>query len=243
MIILDSVSKSYGHTSVVRAVSLIAMPGKISGLLGPNGAGKTTILNTICAQFIPDEGTVTVCGKDAAAEPVAVKALIGYVSEQPALYTEYTSAEFLRFVLQLRSIAMPAIDRKGVFESVVEQCGLQTVLHKKIRHLSKGYKQRVSFAQALIGDPPVFILDEPVSGLDPAQMYHIRGLITALAEKGKTVLLSTHLMQEAQSLCNMIYILSEGHIAASGTAQAICDQTSSNSLEDAFMYLTRKTAE
>ncbi|HIW35608.1 MAG TPA: ABC transporter ATP-binding protein [Candidatus Treponema faecavium] len=240
MIELDCVSKSYGRFQAVRGVSLKAAPGEVTALLGPNGAGKTTILKTICAQFLPDSGTARVCGKDTADNPAAVKSLIGYVSEQPALYPDYTVSEFLHFVIEVRSRAdaLALSSQKAAIAKTAAVCALERVLHQKISTLSKGYAQRVSFAQALIADPPVLILDEPISGLDPAQIHHIRSLIASLAANGKTVLLSTHLLPEAQSLCRTFYIIADGKIAASGTAAEICSSTSSKNLEDAFIALT-----
>lgn len=242
MIEVDSFTKIYGMKKsggkAVDGVSFVARPGVITGLLGPNGAGKTTILKAICALHYPTEGAVRVMGRDVESFPVEVRSLVGYVSEQPALIGSLTTKEFLHYAGELRFAGRAGAVVADAVERVVEECQLQEVFHKPISHLSKGYRQRLSFAQALLHNPPVLVLDEPVSGLDPAQIRQMRDMIKRLGSK-KTILLSTHLMQEVEALCQQVHIISRGRLVASGSAQEIAAATGTKSFEDAFLKLTR----
>lgn len=241
MIEVDSFTKIYGMKKsggkAVDGVSFVARPGVITGLLGPNGAGKTTILKAICALHYPTEGAVRVMGRDVESFPVEVRSLVGYVSEQPALIGSLTTKEFLHYAGELRFAGRAGAVVADAVERVVEECQLQEVFHKPISHLSKGYRQRLSFAQALLHNPPVLVLDEPVSGLDPAQIRQMRDMIKRLGSK-KTILLSTHLMQEVEALCQQVHIISRGRLVASGSAQEIAAATGTKSFEDAFLKLT-----
>ena len=254
MIEVDSFTKIYGmkktDSKAVDGVSFVARPGVITGLLGPNGAGKTTILKAICALHYPTEGAVRVMGRDVESFPVEVRSLVGYVSEQPALIGSLTAKDFLQYAGELRFAGRAGVQVAGAegqavsqeslsqaVERVVEECQLQEVLHKPISHLSKGYRQRLSFAQALLHNPPVLVLDEPVSGLDPAQIRQMRDMIKRLSRE-KTILLSTHLMQEVEALCQQVHIISRGRLVASGSAQEITATTGTKNFEDAFLKLT-----
>lgn len=259
MIEVDSFTKIYGtkkaDSKAVDGVSFVARPGVITGLLGPNGAGKTTILKAICALHYPTQGAVRVMGRDVESFPVEVRSLVGYVSEQPALIGSLTAKDFLQYAGELRFAGRAGVQVAGAegqavspeslsqeslsqaVDRVVEECQLQEVLHKPISHLSKGYRQRLSFAQALLHNPPVLVLDEPVSGLDPAQIRQMRDMIKRLGRE-KTILLSTHLMQEVEALCQQVHIISRGRLVASGSAQEIAAATSTRSFEDAFLKLT-----
>ena len=241
MIEVDSFTKIYGMKKsggkAVDGVSFVARPGVITGLLGPNGAGKTTILKAICALHYPTEGAVRVMGRDVESFPVEVRSLVGYVSEQPALIGSLTTKEFLHYAGELRFAGRAGAVVADAVERVVEECQLQEVFHKPISHLSKGYRQRLSFAQALLHNPPVLVLDEPVSGLDPAQIRQMRDMIKRLGSE-KTILLSTHLMQEVEALCQQVHIISRGRLVASGSAQEIATATGTKSFEDAFLKLT-----
>lgn len=241
MIEVDSFTKIYGtkktDSKAVDGVSFVAQPGVITGLLGPNGAGKTTILKAICALHYPTEGAVRVMGRDVESFPVEVRSLVGYVSEQPALIGSLTAKDFLQYAGELRFAGRAGAVVADAVERVVEECQLQEVLHKPISHLSKGYRQRLSFAQALLHNPPVLVLDEPVSGLDPAQIRQMRDMIKRLSRE-KTILLSTHLMQEVEALCQQVHIISRGRLVASGSAQEITATTGTKSFEDAFLKLT-----
>lgn len=257
MIEVDSFTKIYGmkkaDSKAVDGVSFVARPGVITGLLGPNGAGKTTILKAICALHYPTQGAVRVMGRDVESFPVEVRSLVGYVSEQPALIGSLTAKDFLQYAGELRFAGRAGVQVAGAegqsvseasweslsqaVERVVEECQLQEVLHKPISHLSKGYRQRLSFAQALLHNPPVLVLDEPVSGLDPAQIRQMRDMIKRLGRE-KTILLSTHLMQEVEALCQEVHIISRGRLVASGSAQEIAASSGTGSFEDAFLKLT-----
>lgn len=241
MIEVDSLTKVYGSPSkgfvAVDSVSLVARPGVITGLLGPNGAGKTTILKAVCGLHYPSSGTVRVMGLDVEESPVAVRRLVGYVSEQPALIAGLSVREFLRYACRLRLAGGGGADNVGKVSQVVAECGLEEVLSRPIAELSKGYRQRLSFAQALLHDPPVLVLDEPVSGLDPAQIRQMRNLIKELGRR-KTIFLSTHLMQEVEALCQQVHVISGGRLVASGTAAGIAESVGARSFEDAFMMLT-----
>ncbi len=242
MIEVDSLTKVYGSPSkgfvAVDSVSLVARPGVITGLLGPNGAGKTTILKAVCGLHYPTSGTVRVMGLDVEESPVEVRRLVGYVSEQPALIAGLTVRELLRYACRLRLAGVqPAESVAQAVDRVVAECGLEAALSRPIAQLSKGYRQRLSLAQALLHDPPVLVLDEPVSGLDPAQIRQMRSLIKELGRR-KTIFLSTHLMQEVEALCQQVHVISGGRLVASGTASGIAESVGTRSFEDAFMTLT-----
>jgi ABC-2 type transport system ATP-binding protein len=241
MIQLEGFGKTYGFTTsaapAVRDVSFTALQGAVTGLLGQNGAGKTTVLKAVCAIHYPSEGKVIVGGFDTQTDPVAVRKITGYVPEQPALYPGFTALEFLRHIaaLRLSALGVPTVEHKVQVDRVIAQCAIHgDMLHKPVGALSKGYRQRLTLAQALVHDPQILALDEPTSGLDPVQIHQMRELIAALA-KDKTVLLSTHLMQEAEALCSVMYIMHQGGLALSGTKQELLQKTRASSLEDAFL--------
>lgn len=202
-----NISKRYGTQRAVDEVSFEVAPGEILGFLGPNGAGKTTTMKMITAYLAQDDGEISVNGFDTRTQPLEVKQQIGYLPEHNPLYTELYVREYLAFVARLYNI-------RNVHSRIAEVIGLTGLgleAHKKIGALSKGYRQRVGLAQALIHNPPVLILDEPTSGLDPNQLVEIRALIRSLG-KSKTVIFSTHIMQEVQSVCDRVIILNRGRI-------------------------------
>lgn len=244
MIELADFSKTYGRgknsVAAVEHVSFTVEKGNVTALLGLNGAGKTTILRAVCALHYASSGHVYVSGSDgvrhdAAEESARVKQLIGFVPELNLLPKDLTVAELLDECASVRGLSGQEL-QKALFR-VVKDCSLQSVYTKKIKTLSKGFCQRVSFAQALVGDPPNIVLDEPVSGLDPAQIAQIRTLIKKIARE-KTVLLSTHIMQEVTEVCSSVIILSHGKLAASGTEKSIAEQYGAKNLEEAFLKLT-----
>lgn len=249
MVEVDSFTKIYSSNKLkdkhskgflaVDSVSFTARPGLVTGLLGPNGAGKTTILKAICGLHYPSSGAVRVMGKDVESFPVEVRGMVGYVSEQPALIASFTAGDFLNYAGKLRFASKSFTDETvgQAVERVVEECDLKAVFHRSIGQLSKGYRQRLSFAQALLHNPPVLVLDEPVSGLDPAQIRQMRDMIKRLGRK-RTILLSTHLMQEVEALCQIVHIISGGRLVASGSAQEIVASTGARNFEDAFLKLT-----
>jgi ABC-2 type transport system ATP-binding protein len=243
MIELADFSKTYGRgknsVAAVEHVSFTVEKGNVTALLGSNGAGKTTILRAVCALHYASSGHIFVSGSDgirhdAAEESAFVKRLIGFVPEQNLLPKEQTVAELLEECAVVRGLQGSELQRALV--RVVSECSLQSVYTKKIKTLSKGFCQRVSFAQALIADPPNIVLDEPASGLDPAQIAQIRTLIKKIAAE-KTVLLSTHIMQEVTEVCSSVIILSHGKLAAAGTEKSIAEQYGAKNLEEAFLKL------
>ena len=218
MIEAKNLGKSYGSFAAVRDASFSARPGEILGLLGPNGAGKTTIMKILTGYHFPSRGSAIVGGFDVTEDPVAVKTQVGYLPENAPVYGEFTVAEYLDFVSGARRV--PEKGRREAVERAVEACGLRKVIHRGIDTLSKGFRQRVGLAQAILHDPPVLILDEPTAGLDPNQILEIRRLIGDLGAE-KTVILSTHILQEVEALCDRIVILNEGLVAAEGTREEI----------------------
>jgi len=213
LIELRELRKSYGGVEAVHGVTFKAETGSVLGLLGPNGAGKTTIMKVLTGYHYPSSGTALVDGVDVAEDPIAVKRRVGYLPEMVPLYQDLSVAEYLDFAADARGLAGEG--RRRAIERAVDSCGLEGVYRKKVEDLSKGYKQRVGLAQAILHDPPILILDEPTTGLDPNQIIEIRELITSLG-KSKTVLLSTHILQEVEAICSTVIILNEGRVAAQG---------------------------
>jgi len=210
----DQLTKKYGSTLALDHVSYSIQPGEIVGLLGPNGAGKTTMLKMLTGYMPPTEGTAKVATLDIVDQSLDVRRRIGYLPETNPLYEELAVYESLEWTARLRGME-PSV-YAGAIRNVIEECGLGNVVSKDIAHLSKGYRQRVGLAQAILHDPEILILDEPTSGLDPNQQQEVRDLIQALKQK-KTVLLSTHLLAEAQQACDRVLIIHKGKIVADGT--------------------------
>ena len=218
MIEVSHLVKSYGNKRAVDDLSFHVEKGQIYGFLGPNGAGKSTTMNIITGYLAPTSGDVKIDGHDIMAEPKEVKKHIGYLPEMPPLYQEMTVMEYLRFVAQLKKI--PAKKRKDCIDAAMEKTGISEVNQRLIRNLSKGYKQRVGLAQALLGEPEVIILDEPTVGLDPKQIIEIRELIRGLKDK-HTVILSSHILSEVSAICDQILIISKGKLAACDTPEGL----------------------
>lgn len=218
MIEVRELRKSYGGVEAVRGVSFTAATGSVLGLLGPNGAGKTTIMKVLTGYHYPSSGTALVDGVDVAEDPIAVKRRVGYLPESVPLYQDLTTSEYLDFAADARNLT--GSERSSAIERAIESCGLVGVRNKRIEGLSKGYKQRLGLAQAILHDPPILILDEPTTGLDPNQIIEIRALIRSLG-KSKTVILSTHILQEVEAICSNVIILNEGRIAAQGAPSEI----------------------
>jgi len=209
MIELKHVTKRYGATLAVSDLSFRVPEGQIVGLLGQNGAGKTTTLNMLTGYFPPNEGQVLVNGMDMLHHPRECKRCIGYLPEKPPLYDEMTVEAYLRFVCELREVERKAI--AAHIKEIMATCGLTEVAKRLVGHLSKGFRQRVGVAQALCGNPPVIVLDEPTVGLDPRQVVEIRELIRQLG-KNHTVIFSSHLLSEIQQLCQRVIILHKGRV-------------------------------
>ncbi len=231
-ILVDRVSKTYGAQQALKEVSFEIGAGQIVGFLGPNGAGKSTMMKIITCYIPPTSGKVSVCGFDVMNQSIEAKRCIGYLPEHNPLYTDMYVREYLSFVGGMYNV--PRLKER--VEEMIETVGLQLEAHKKIETLSKGYRQRVGLAQALIHDPQVLILDEPTSGLDPNQLAEIRNLIVSIG-KTKTVMLSTHIMQEVEAMCDRAFIINRGNIVADNLD--VKDLAKGNErLEDIFKRVT-----
>ena len=213
-ITVRNLTKYYGHERAINDISFDVKTGEILGFLGPNGAGKTTTMKIITCYMPPTAGTVDVDGYNIADHSLEVRRKIGYLPELNPLYMDMNVLEYLNYAARLHGIDRSKI--KQQMNHMVEVCGLKEVRHKDIGELSKGYRQRVGLAQAMIHEPDVLILDEPTSGLDPNQIVEIRNLIKQLG-RAKTVILSTHILTEVQATCDRVIIINEGAIAADGT--------------------------
>lgn len=233
MIEVSHLTKQYGNHLAVDDVSFTVADGQICGLLGPNGAGKSTIMNILTGYLSATSGQVTVAGHPLPEEADAAKACVGYLPEQPPLYPEMTVQEYLTFAAELKGVKKA--ERKEQVCRAARRTGLEAVLPRLIRSLSKGYKQRVGIAQALLGSPRLIILDEPMVGLDLAQVIEIRKLIRELG-RAHTVILSSHILSEVQAVCQQILILSKGHLAAAGSLEELT--ADGKSLEEVFLELT-----
>lgn len=217
MIEVKNLTKKYGDKKAVNDISFKVEKGEILGFLGPNGAGKSTTMNMLTGYISSTSGQILINGTDILEEPKKAKSYIGYLPEIPPLYVDMTVDAYLDFVYDLKKCKLP---RKAHIKDVCELCRISDVRGRIIKNLSKGYKQRVGLAQALIGNPPVLILDEPTVGLDPKQILEIRTLIKKLG-KSHTVILSSHILPEIQAVCDKIIIINKGVVAADGTADEI----------------------
>lgn len=221
-IVIKNLTKLYGQQRAVDDISFEVHAGQILGLLGPNGAGKTTTMKAIATYLVPNSGSIEVGGLAVIEYPQKVKKNIGYLPENNPLYEEMTVIDYLRFVAELQEI--PRDQLRSRILSMITTCSLEGEKHKKIGELSKGYRQRVGLAQALIHDPQVLILDEPTTGLDPNQIVEIRELIRNIG-KEKTVILSSHILAEVEATCDRIMIINKGKIVADGTPEQLRKQT------------------
>ncbi len=226
MINVRNLTKTYGETIAVDDISFEVEKGEILGFLGPNGAGKTTTMKIITCFMPPNSGNVTIDGLDVTERSLEIRQKIGYLPEQNPLYYDMDVGDYLHFVTELRGI--PKDRHRDRIKNMVEVCGLKEVIGRSIGELSKGYRQRVGLAQAMIHDPEIIILDEPTSGLDPNQIVEIRNLIKEIG-KEKTVILSTHILPEVQATCNRAIIIDRGKIVADGALQDL--QASFHGLE------------
>jgi ABC-2 type transport system ATP-binding protein len=215
-ILVSNLSKYYGTSKAVDDISFEVHSGEILGFLGPNGAGKTTSMRMITCYLTPNAGSIKVEGRDVQTDSLEVRKLVGYLPEQNPLYLDMNVVEHLEYSALLQGVQRPMISRK--IREMIDVCGLGEMKHKGIGQLSKGYRQRVGLATAMIHDPKVLILDEPTSGLDPNQIVEIRSLIKNLG-KEKTVVLSTHILPEVQATCNRVVIINRGKIVADGPIQ------------------------
>ena len=227
MVKVENLVKRFGNTYALNDVSFEIGEGEIVGLLGPNGAGKSTAMNILTGYLSSTSGEVSVGGVDLIEDPIAAKRMIGFLPEQPPLYPEMTVDEFLNFVYELKGCKL---DREKHLEEIIAVTKLAEVRDRLIANLSKGNKQRVGIAQALIGDPKVLIFDEPTVGLDPKQILAVRNLLRSLA-KNHTVILSTHILQEVQACCERVIIINKGKIIADERTESIV-----RTIEDGYRY-------
>ncbi len=228
MIEVANLSKRYGDITAVENVSFTANPGETLGFLGPNGAGKTTTLRVITGFLPATAGTVRVCGHDVFEESAEVRRRIGYLPENPPLYNDMTVVPYLRFAAKLRGVGRG--DVETAVERVLDTCGLTGVATRLLGHLSKGYRQRVGLAQALIHEPEVLILDEPTNGLDPGQIRDMLGFISSLGTE-RTVVLSTHILSQVLSACQKVVIIADGRVVVQ---DLLTNLTRDRSLEDVY---------
>ncbi len=238
MIEVQNLTKRYRDRSAIDGLTFSVNEGEILGFLGPNGAGKSTTMKILTGFLPPSEGTAKVAGFDVFEQPLEVKRRIGYLPETPPLYPEMTVRGYLKFVAELKKV--PGRGLKAEVSRVAELTGVADVMDRVIQNLSKGYKQRVGIAQALLGSPPVLILDEPTEGLDPSQRAEVRSLIKSLAGK-HTLILSTHILPEVTMTCEKVLILNQGKMVAYDEIKNLASvhgQAENVSLEEIFIKLT-----
>ena len=228
-ITIQNLTKKYGEQLALDNVSFSIQKGEVVGLLGPNGAGKSTLMKSVTGAILPTSGEIEVDGFSVLKQPIETKKKIGFLPENNPLYYEMYVKEYLQFVANLRN------ENRERIQEVIQKVGLTPESHKKIGQLSKGYKQRVGLAQAILSNPEILILDEPTNGLDPNQILEIRDVIREIG-KSKTVILSTHIMQEVEALCSRVILLNKGKVISDSPIEEFKGQY--KSLEDAFHQLT-----
>lgn len=240
---IEHLCKNYDDICAVDDVSFETKHGEIIALLGPNGAGKSTLMNMIAGYLAPTNGNIFIENNNTATNDIITKKSIGFLSEGSPLYADMTVKLFLKYIIELK-LEVDTDDiakRKEIYESelerIVEVANISNVLNQKIETLSKGYVRRVGFAQSIIGNPNILLLDEPTDGLDPNQKDYMKALIKDLG-KGKTIIISTHLLDEAQTVASRIILINKGKIVADGNLKNILKSTKTTSLEDAFRVLT-----
>jgi ABC-2 type transport system ATP-binding protein len=226
-IVVENLTKKYGDQKAVDDISFDVKPGEIVGFLGPNGAGKTTTMRIVTCYMAPTDGSVTVEGLSASEHPEEIKKKIGYLPENNPLYTDMAIIDYLKFCAEIQGVEKEDVNSR--IREMIDICGLNLERHKKINELSKGFRQRVGLAQAMIHDPEVLIMDEPTSGLDPNQIVEIRNLIKELG-KEKTVILSSHILSEVEATCDRILIINRGKIVADGTSDTLRQQAQGQEL-------------
>lgn len=239
---IDNLTKYYGSTCAVDKISFEIKKGEILGLLGPNGAGKTTTLRVLTCYLQPTSGSITVKGYDVGEQPLPVKKVIGYLPESAPIYPDMLVYDYLLFVAVVRELEEERSHAR--IRELASLCGIDEVMHKPVHELSKGYKQRVGLAQAMMDDPEILVLDEPTSGLDPNQIVEIREIIKAIGRE-KTVVLSTHILSEAEAACDRLLIIDKGHIVADGATQELKNRADAGcvidvSLKDVDFSLAEK---
>ena len=235
MINVQNIHKNFGDIKAVKGVSFKVEKGEVLGFMGPNGAGKTTTMRIITGFFPPCSGSVSVCGYDVTEEPMKTRESIGYLPENAPLYESMTVESFLSFAAETRGFYKAEKKRKA--DAVIEKCRLHKVRHQRIGTLSKGYKQRVCFAQAVLHNPPVLVMDEPTDGLDPNQKHVVREMIREMSPE-KAIIISTHILEEIDAVCTRAIIINNGTIVANGTPDELRKKGGFDRLDDVFRRLT-----
>ena len=232
---VKNLCKNFDNLQAVSDISFSAGKGEIIALLGPNGAGKSTLMNMITGYLAPSDGEIFILGKNIKNHPLAAKTAIGFLSEGSPLYPDMTVAAFLNYMAELRGFSGKRKQQR--LQEVCNIANIENVLPQRIETLSKGYLRRVGFAQSIISDPQILLLDEPTDGLDPNQKEHIRSLIKQMG-KNKTIIISTHLLEEAENISTRIILINKGKIMADGSLRDILQQAHCRNLENAFKKLT-----
>jgi gliding motility-associated transport system ATP-binding protein len=235
MIEIKNLSKRYGALTAVNDISFNVNPGEVLGFLGPNGAGKSTTMKMITGFMAPTSGSISVCGHDVQDDPLAAKAVMGYLPEGAPSYGEMTVRSFLEFIADVRGLSSDR--RRARLDDVIGRLQLASVLEQMIETLSKGFKRRVGLAQALLHDPQVLILDEPTDGLDPNQKHQVRTLINDMS-KDKIIVISTHILEEVDAVCNRAIIIAGGKLLADATPKELAARAPSGRLDDVFREIT-----
>jgi len=230
---ITNLCKNYGTIQASQNISFEAIPGEIIALLGPNGAGKSTLMNMIAGYLAPTSGKIEIFGRNIAENSLFAKENIGFLPEGSPLYPDISVKMFLSYMRELRGASKEQLNK------VIRAANIESILGQKIETLSKGYQRRVGFAQSILSDPPVLLLDEPTDGLDPNQKDHIRNLIRRMAAD-KTIIISTHLLEEAELVCNRIILLNKGKIEIDGSLKSILKQTKTKNIAEMFRLLTRE---
>ena len=221
MIEVRDLTKTFGAVEAVRGISFRVEAGEIVGFLGPNGAGKTTTMRILAGIFPPTSGEVRIAGRDPARDPLACRRAVGYFPEYAPFYPDLRVAGYLRFVARMKRL--PRAERPRAVAQVLAWCGLEGVARRRVGTLSKGYRQRVGLAQALCGNPPILILDEPTIGLDPEQVVEIRDLVRALGGT-RTIFFSSHILSEVEALCERVIVVARGRLVGEGTARELAER-------------------
>ena len=237
MLKVENLKKNFGDFQAVKGISFNVGKGEVLGFLGPNGAGKSTTMRMITGFLTPTSGTAVICGHDVLEDPVAAKSCLGYLPEAAPSYRAMTVRDFLTFIAKIRGFAGSAIQEK--VDAVIEKARLTGVAKQTIETLSKGYRQRTCFAQAIIHDPKVLIMDEPTDGLDPNQKFVVREMIREMASE-KAIIISTHILEEVDAVCTRALIIAGGEIKADGTPDELRAKDPSGKLDVVFRNLTMK---
>ncbi len=240
MLKVENLQKRFGKLEAVKGISFTVSKGEVLGFLGPNGAGKSTTMRMITGFLPPTAGTASICGHDIVKEPVEAKKCLGYLPEAAPSYRAMTVEDYLKFIAEIRGYH--GADAREHVEAAIEKARLQPVVHKTIETLSKGYRQRACFAQAILHDPPVLIMDEPTDGLDPNQKFTVREMIRDMAAE-KAIVISTHILEEVDAVCTRAIVIADGEIRADGTPAELKAMDPSGRLDVVFRNLTMKKEE